>query len=364
MICYIFRSSKIKLMRKRRQFFKTALGAGMATLIPSTIMAQAPESKSNNKILRPKALKNGDTIGLIAPGYAIKPEVLLEAKETLEKMGFIPFHTNRIHGNYGYFSNTDAERVADLNEMFANKKIDGILCARGGYGCSRIMHLIDYDLIRSNPKALIGFSDITALLNGIHQETGLITFHGPVGSTINDPYSIEQLKNVVMKSKALPIINNIEITDQEEYTKPEYQRYCINPGVATGKLVGGSLTLVNALIGTPHEIDFTDTIVFLEDIEEAPYRIDRMLTQLIHGKTFNKAAGLVFGVFKGCDSVPNPKSFTLREIITERIKPLGIPAAYGMTFGHIENNFTLPIGINAKFDTDNMTLQLLEKPVH
>tara|TARA_R110001632_G_scaffold38454_5_gene96881 strand:- start:9917 stop:10975 length:1059 start_codon:yes stop_codon:yes gene_type:complete len=351
-------------MKKRRQFFKTAIGAGVATLIPSTIFANSHEKKSLNTILKPKALKKGDTIGLVAPGYAIKPEVLIEAKETLEKMGFIPYHTDRIHGNHGYFSNTDAERVADLNEMFANKKIDGILCARGGYGCTRIMHLIDYELIKKNPKAIIGFSDITALLNGIYQETGLITFHGPVGSTLNDPYSIEHLLNVVMKSKKLPpIINNVQITDLEEYGKPEYDRYTINPGVVTGKLVGGSLTLVNALIGTPHEIDFTDAIVFLEDIEEAPYRIDRMLTQLMQGPTFNKAAGIALGVFKGCDSVPDPRSFTLKEVILDRIKPLGIPAVYGMTFGHIENNFTLPIGINAKLDTNKMTLELLEKAV-
>ncbi|RAJ15613.1 S66 peptidase family protein [Arenibacter echinorum] len=351
-------------MKKRRQFFKTALGAGVAALIPSTIFANPNEKISALTTIKPRALKKGDTIGLIAPGYAIKPEVLIEAKETLEKMGFIPYHTDRIHGNHGYFSNTDSERVADLNEMFANKKVDGILCARGGYGCTRIMHLIDYELIRKNPKALIGFSDITALLNGIYQETGLITFHGPVGSTINDPYSIEQLQNVVMKSTGLPpVIKNVEITDLEEYSKPEYDRYCINPGVVTGKLVGGSLTLVNALIGTPHEIDFTDAIVFLEDIEEAPYRIDRMLTQLMQGPTFNKAAGIALGVFKGCDSVPDPKSFTLKEVILDRIKPLGIPAVYGMTFGHIENNFTLPLGINAQLDTKKMTLQILEKAV-
>lgn len=350
-------------MKKRRQFFKTALGAGMATLIPSTILANTHKKKSIINTIKPKALKKGDTIGLIAPGYAIKPEVLEEAKVTLKKMGFIPFHTNRIHGNHGYFSNTDTERVADLNEMFANKEVDGILCARGGYGCTRIMHLINYELIRNNPKALIGFSDITALLNGISQETGLVTFHGPVGSTLNDPYSIEHLQNVVMNTKEFPRIKNVEITDYLEYGQPEYERYSIHSGMATGKLVGGSLSLINALIGTAHEIDFTNAIVFLEDIEEAPYRIDRMLTQLIHGKTFNKAAGLVFGVFKGCETAPKPTSFTLKEVILNRIKPLGIPAVYGMTFGHIENNFTLPIGIEAQLDSDKLTLQLLESAV-
>lgn len=313
--------------------------------------------------LLPKRLKKGDTIGLIAPGYAIERTILEEAKQTLKAMGFIPFHTDRILSNYGYFSNTDTERAQDLNEMFNNDNVDGILCARGGYGCTRIMHMINYENIQKKPKALIGFSDVTALLNGIHQQTGLITFHGPVGSTLNDPYSIGQLQRVVMHPENQQIIPNSILSDDNIKSNPEYDRYTITKGNATGKLVGGSLTLINALIGTPQEIDFTDALVCIEDVEEAPYRIDRMLTQLIAGPTFSKAKGIIFGVCAGCNTSTNPLSFSLKEVLLDRIKPLNIPAVYGMSFGHIKSNFTFPIGITAKLDADQMILELLQRPV-
>ena len=349
-------------MANRRQFIGAALGSTVATLLPNLGIANNNFSV-NPTIVKPKRLKKGDTIGLIAPGYAIQPSILEEAKKTLTSMGFKPYHTDRIIGNYGYLSNTDEERAKDVNEMFADPKIDGILCARGGYGCTRIMHMIDYECIKENPKTFIGFSDITALLNGIHQETGLITFHGPVGSTLNDPYSIKQLEKVIMFPTEQLEIQNNKILKPEFTTNPEYERYTITKGIATGKVVGGSLTLINALIGTPHEIDFTDAIVCIEDVEEAPYRIDRMLTQLIEGKTFKKAAGILFGVCAGCNESTNPISFTLKEVIIDRIRPLGIPAAYGMSFGHVENNFTFPIGISAKMDARKMSFQLLEKAV-
>ncbi|CAM4364619.1 S66 peptidase family protein [Zobellia nedashkovskayae] len=349
-------------MANRRQFIGAALGSTVATLLPNLGIANNNFSV-NPTIVKPKRLKKGDTIGLIAPGYAIQPSILEEAKKTLKSMGFKPYHTDRIIGNYGYLSNTDEERAKDVNEMFADPKIDGILCARGGYGCTRIMHMIDYECIKENPKTFIGFSDITALLNGIHQETGLITFHGPVGSTLNDPYSIKQLEKVIMFPTEQLEIQNNKILKPEFTTNPEYERYTITKGIATGKVVGGSLTLINALIGTPHEIDFTDAIVCIEDVEEAPYRIDRMLTQLIEGKTFKKAAGILFGVCAGCNESTNPISFTLKEVIIDRIRPLGIPAAYGMSFGHVENNFTFPIGISAKMDARKMSFQLLEKAV-
>tara|TARA_R110000868_G_scaffold14075_17_gene65846 strand:+ start:22081 stop:23067 length:987 start_codon:yes stop_codon:yes gene_type:complete len=327
------------------------------------MVANTPRNARNIENIKPKKLKKGNTIGLIAPGYAIKEEVLEKAKETLREMGFIPYHTHRVLGNYGYFSATDKERADDLNEMFANPTIDGILCARGGYGCTRIMQLIDYDNIKNNPKVLIGFSDITALANGIYKETGLITFHGPVGSTLDDAYSIEQLENVVMHPKKKILIENVKLKDKALLSNPEFERYSITSGEAKGKLVGGSLTLINALIGTPHEIDFTNTVVCIEDVEESPYRIDRMLTQLIEGPTFKKAAGIMIGVCKGCDKPPTPESFTLKDVILDRIQPLGIPSAYGMSFGHVDNNFTIPIGIEAIFDADNLTLKLLEKAV-
>ncbi len=349
-------------MLHRRKFIGTALGATLASMLPMASRGQKIVTSSTN-IIRPKRLKKGDTIGLVAPGYAITEEILEEAKTTLKSMGFVPYHTNRILWRHGYFSNTDIERARDFNELILNPEIDGILCARGGYGCTRIMDLIDYKAIKQHPKAVIGFSDITALLNGIHQETGLITFHGPVGSTINNAFSTDQFQRILMHPSKNLMLKNADITTIPQNENPEYERYTITAGSAKGVLVGGSLTLINALIGTPHEIDFTDTIVCIEDVEEAPYRIDRMLTQLIAGTTFSKAAGIVFGVCAGCNSSTNPNSFTLKEVILDRISPLKIPAIYGMSFGHIDQNFTFPIGIKAHLDANQMSLQLVQNPV-
>lgn len=349
-------------MSKRRTFLKSASAVGATLLLPKIGMGNEIQPTLPLKI-KPKKLRKGDTIGLVAPGYAIKPEVLQRALDTLQKMGFKTYHTTRILGNYGYFSNTDEERVKDLHEMFANPEIDGILCARGGYGCTRILNHLDYDIIRNNPKALIGFSDITALIQGIYKETGLICFHGPVGSTIDDSYSQKYFRKVLMKGKDSQVIENVRLKDPELLDNSEYERYTITPGTCEGELAGGSLTLVNALIGTPHEIDFTDKLVFLEDVEEAPYRIDRMLTQLIEGPTFSKAKGIVFGVCKGCDREKKTDNFTLKEVIMDRIAPLGLPAAYGMSFGHVPNNFTVPVGIQAAFNATEMTMELLESAV-
>ena len=348
-------------MLKRRKFITTALGTAATSLLPITISNTSYTPKNNN-LLKGKQLKKGDTIGLVAPGYAVSSEGLEHAKTTLRKMGFIPYHTERIIGNYGYFSNTDAERAADLNHMFANPNVDGILCARGGYGCTRIMQLIDYEIIKNNPKVFIGFSDITTLLNGFYTETGLVSFHGPVGTTLDNEYGISMLKQLVINPKESVVIHNSDLTEEQK-ENTEYNRYVITPGNAKGVLVGGSLTLINALIGTPHEIDFTNKIVCIEDVEESPYRIDRMLTQLIEGKTFKNAAGLALGVFAGCETTNKTKTFTLKEVITERLQGLNIPTVYGMSFGHIPENFTFPIGIKAKLNTASMTLTILEKAV-
>lgn len=349
-------------MGNRRNFFKSTAALGLAAAIPKIGWAQEPYPQEINRI-KPKKLKPGDTIGLVAPGFAIKLEALYLALETLEKMGFKTFHTDRITGNYGYFSNTDQERAKDLDEMFANPEIDAILCARGGYGCTRILPLLDYDNIKNNPKALIGFSDITALINAIYSKTGLVGFHGPVGSTLDDEYSQDYFKKILMDGPETMPLKNVILKDPKDYLNSEYFRYTITPGTGQGELVGGSLTLVCALIGTPYEIDFTDKLVFLEEVEEAPYRIDRMLTQLTEVDTFLKAKGIILGVFKGCDRQKTSENFTLREVIMSRISNLGIPAMYGMSFGHIPHNFTIPVGITAAFNATKKQLNLLEAAV-
>jgi muramoyltetrapeptide carboxypeptidase len=346
-------------MQARRIFLGRMLGASLAGLLPSLgHTAMRPVATKIPKLL-PKPLLAGFTVGLIAPGYAFPEKIINEVCALLEQMGYKPYYTPRLLQRHGYFSNTDAERAADINHMFSNGQVDAVLCIRGGYGCTRMLHLLDYETIRANPKPLIGFSDVTALLNGIHKMTGLISFHGPVGSTLNDPYSQHCFQQMLTLSNDLPTITNA-VLEPKYKLDSVYERYTITPGRATGELCGGSLTLVNALIGTPHEIDFTDKLVCLEDIDEAPYRIDRMLTQLVEGPTFGKAAGIVLGVFAGCNKSTNPHSFSLKEVVMDRIKPLGIPAVYGMSFGHTKQNFTFPIGARAAFDTEAMTLAIME----
>ncbi|MFS4417827.1 S66 peptidase family protein [Maribacter sp. 2307ULW6-5] len=347
-------------MAARRRFFKNLLGISLAGALPAWPYAATGSREAPTPKLLPKPLSEGYTVGLIAPGYAFPEGLIAEVRELLTSLGYRPYHTERLLQRHGYFSNTDRERAADIDHMFANEDVDAILCIRGGYGCTRIMGMLDYDNIKAHPKPLIGFSDVTALLHGIYKETGLVCFHGPVGSTLDDAFSISSFQSVLTAHHPLPILRNA-VLEKKYANDPVYERYVIYPGKATGEICGGSLTLINALVGTPHALDFTDKLVFIEDIDEAPYRMDRMLTQLLEGPTFRKAAGIVFGVCAGCNESTNPNSFSLKEVVMDRVAPLNIPAVYGMSFGHVKQNFTFPIGIRATLDTEKMTVALLEK---
>ncbi|MEL6925573.1 MAG: LD-carboxypeptidase, partial [Bacteroidota bacterium] len=250
------------------------------------------------------------------------------------------------------------QRLDDLHQMFADPEIDGIWCVRGGYGCTRILPHIDYKLIRKNPKVIIGYSDITALLQGIHQETGLIGFHGPVGTSDFTDYTLEQMQAVVMQNKAtytIPFFDNPKALDQDEY------RYeVIHPGVAEGELAGGNLSLLAAMTGTDFECKVKGKLLFIEDVGEQPYRIDRMLTQIQQNQNLNDAAGIVLGVFNDCKARNPEYSLTLMECLKDQLAGLRIPVIYGFSFGHISNQCTFPIGIRARLDTTAKTVTLLE----
>jgi muramoyltetrapeptide carboxypeptidase len=345
-------------MIKRRHFLSGLLSISATTLLANT--AKTPNITKKN--LYPKRLEKGQTIGLIAPGFAVSQEKMAQMVFFLEQSGFKVFQTGRI-GQEGYFSNTDEQRALDVMEMFSNSNVDAILCARGGYGCTRILDLLDYKIIENNPKILLGFSDVTALIQGIYSKTGLIGFHGPVGTTIENQYAQSCIKDLLMNLSEQTTIKPVNLEENPYKSISEYQRYTIYPGIAKGKLIGGSLTLITALIGTPYEIDFTDCIVCIEDVEEKPYRIDRMLTQLLGSKTFKTAAGIAFGVCAGCDTEKNQNNFTLREVIENRISPLKIPAAYGLSFGHVPDNCTLPIGAESVFNANQLEITVTEPVV-
>ena len=353
----------------RRSFIGTGIGLAVTSMIPQNLQAKKPKStdkKKSQEIIKPCRLKPGDTIGLVAPAWKLTGNQLQNAIKYMEAFGFKTHHTSRVTGGYGYFSNTDAERAADVNEMFSNPDIAGILCIRGGYGCARILDMIDYDMIRENPKVFQGYSDITALGNAIFQQTGLVTFHGPQATTIYREYNTYQFKNVVMNPSDSYLIENAEGDLERAKENPVSERYTIVSGEAVARLAGGNLSLLAAAVGTPWEVELEDRLVFIEEIDEEPYRIDGMLTQLINSGKLAKAKGIVFGICNGCDrpeKTEAPDSFTLREVIEDRIRPLGIPAAYGLSFGHNVHNITIPVGIKARFDANAMQLELLERAV-
>ncbi len=313
------------------------------------------------KSIKPKRLKKGDTIGLITPGSPVSEEKLSKAVNNLETLGFRVHHTKNILAKKGYLAGTDEQRLADLHFMFENPKIDGIWCIRGGYGCTRLLPEIDYDLIRNNPKALIGYSDVTALLQAVFLKTGLIGFHGPVAASELTEYTIKHFQAVLMEPE-IPL--HIRIApENDEKDNPAFQTKIITPGKASGRIAGGNLALLAALAGTKYQLDAKDKIVLLEDIGEQPYRIDRMLTQLLQSCRLAEAAGIALGVFDDCEAKLGTDSLSLMETFEDRLGNLGIPVVYGLSFGHINHQFTFPIGIDAALDAGTQTVALLESAV-
>lgn len=319
---------------------------------------------NSTKIIKPPKLKKGDTIGLITPAGPITTEQLERTKTLLNQLGFKTYHTKNVLLKKGYLAGTDAERLDDLHQMFNNENVNAIMCIRGGYGTPRILENIDYDLICKNPKIFIGYSDITALLQAIYKFSGLVTFHGVVGISDFTEYTQNNFLKVLTNSNNSLLIQSILPDDNK---KDEYKPYIIEKGIAQGELAGGNLALIVALMGTPFEIKLEGKLLFIEEIGEAPYKVDRMLTQLILSGKLQKAKGIVLGVFNDCDfnndDITAENSLYLKEVLIDRLSGLGIPVIYGFSFGHIANQAIFPIGIKAELNTETRTIKLLEKAV-
>lgn len=346
----------------RRSFVKKSAVASAATLL--TINAATAKTDNGLPLIKPKALKKGDTIGLITPASAVTRQAFEKAVENLEAIGFEVKYTENMSVRKGFLAGTDQQRLDDLHQMFEDPTIDGIVCARGGYGSARLLPHINYNLIKANPKVLVGYSDITALLYGIHQQTGLVCFHGPVGASEYSDFTAKSFEQVLMKGKT----PKFEIPKEwEEIEDPAFQTLPIVSGTAEGALVGGNLSLMCSLMGTPYDIDFKDKIVFIEEIGESPYRVDRMLTQLLNSGKLAQAKGIAIGVFKGCETKPDDPDFalstSLENVLKDRFGSLKIPVLYGLPIGHIDDNATLPFGIQAELDVEKATLKLLESGV-
>jgi muramoyltetrapeptide carboxypeptidase len=345
---------------KRRNFIKAVSAAAIATTgVNSKNISFSNPEKIQNKI-KPSKLKAGDTLALVTPGSYITEQERKDSIDNLNSLGFKVIHSERLMQKNGYFSATDVERAKDINEMVRREDVQGIVCARGGYGCARILSHLDYKLISQKPKPLIGFSDITALHFALYSKSGLITYHGPVAISTFSKFSIEYFEKVLMG-------NDDEVELINSTTENNYNLYgitAITEGITVGELVGGNLSIVASMIGTPYDIDMTGKIIFLEEFLEEPYRVDRLLTQMIQAGKFENASGVALGVFKMCEPNPdNPafdNSFSLMDVLKDRLGNLGIPVIYGLSFGHVVDKLTLPFGLEAELNTYTQTIKLLE----
>ena len=347
-------------MRKNKNMNRRTFGKLMA--VGATALSLNPiDAKASTFKKKVKPLKKGSKIGLIAPASRAKKTFLDKAKENMKSFGFDFYHTDKILDTHGRLGGTDEHRLSEIHKMYADKSIDAIWAVNGGYGATRLLDRLDFGLIKRNPKPLIGFSDITALLNTIQQKTGSPCFHG---SNAFDDFSSDYIKEHLKPLFGIEKPFTIGIPERYiEYGEEniDYKYRVITPGVAKGKIVGGNLSLLVSLVGTRHAVKTKNKLVFIEDVGEQPYRIDRMLTHLISSGFFKNVRGVILGIFYNCQNSENDKeSFSLHEVVNERMRQLNVPSVYGFPTGHIKQQCTLPIGVEAELNTEAKTVTLLQ----
>ncbi|MBU3215483.1 LD-carboxypeptidase [Clostridium estertheticum] len=301
-----------------------------------------------------KRLRFGDTIGLISPASPENIEAIKKAILFLNNLGFNVIEGKHLYDRWGYLAGKDKDRASDIMEMFKNKAVDMILCVRGGYGSSRLLPYLDYDIIKKNPKIFAGFSDITVFLNAFYEKCGLTTFHSPMGtSNLEDVVTFKSFMFTFMEGYKPYTIKNPD----------EFKISCINPGIVNGNLIGGNLGLICNSLGTPYEIDMRDKILFIEEVNEAPYRVDRILTQLLLSNKLKQCKGIVLGQFKDCDLPHYERSLTLEEVLEDRLYNLDIPMFSGFCSGHDYPKLTIPIGARVRMDAELGIINVLDAVV-
>ena len=297
--------------------------------------------------VRPPALRPGDTIGIVAPASAIKEEALRAGCEALTRMGYRPVYEDSILERDLYFAGTAERRLRELHSMFEGDDIRAILCARGGYGANYLVDGLDLDLVRKHPKIFIGYSDVTSLLTLLCDESNLTVFHGPMAAK---DFAVEDGVDIASWEAALHAAASWQVADSGAKG--------LVPGEAEGIFYGGCLPMLTATLGTCHEIQTAGTILFLEDVGSKPYQIDRMLVQLLQAGKFKSVRGIIFGEMNDCMQHPQ-QTYTLEEVVLRIVGNLGIPVAYGLRSGHVEQrNLTLPIGVAASLAVSGNQTQL------
>ena len=307
----------------------------------------------------PKALKKGDTIGLIGASSATPPESLPHAVEAVEKLGYKVVVGDSCRERHGYLAGSDELRAKDVNRMFGDPSIDGIFSIRGGYGATKILPLLDYEMIKQNPKVFAGYSDVTALHIAFNQLCDLVTYHSPMPST-------EFIKPEMDEYTWSSFLKSVTLTEDKNYylANPSNQEMTtLVPGKATGQLVGGNLTLVTASLGTPYEIDTKGKILFLEDIDEYERSVDRMLTQLKLSGKLDDAVGILLGAWTNCgpqDANRPEHSLRLQTIFEEILVPLNKPILMDIACGHCLPTMSLPLGRTITVNTETKIIEVIE----
>ena len=311
------------------------------------------------KLLKPKAIRRGDVIGVVAPASApASQEKIDKGAEYLERLGYRVKLGKNVRALRGYLAGTDQQRAADINEMFGDKRVKAIMVVRGGYGSPRLLPLIDYGLVRRNPKVLVGYSDLTALQLAMFTKAGLVSFSGPmVGVEMSngiDPFTEENFWKVVTSTKKLGVLNNPDGRPLET----------IHKGIASGILLGGNLSLITSIAGSPYLPSFKNSILYLEEIEEECYRFDRMMNQLKLAGIFKDTKGILIGELTDVKPSDTSKPFlTADEVLDDYLSPLKKPVLKGLVYGHVARKLTMPVGIRARIDASIGSLEFLEPAV-
>jgi len=336
-------------MINRREFISAVGALGIA----------GRSANAATAVVKPPRVRTGDRVGLVSPATAaFETEQTKIWVDALESLGLEVVLGDHYFDRHGYFAGNDAARASDINAFFRESEIRMIF-ARGGWGSPRLLPLIEYETIRANPKVLLGYSDATGLINAVHAKTGLVTFHGP--SPLN-LFSAEHFRRVVMNGEHY-MLENPKVITENTLVPTENRIRTIRSGTATGRILGGNLSLLTAVTGSGYLPDFDGCILFVEDVNEAVYRVDRMMTELALSGVLQQIAGFVFGRCTDCDPGEGFGALTMEEMIAEHIEPLGIPAFAGSMIGHIDEQFTIPLGIEVRIDADAGTIELLEAGV-
>lgn len=306
-------------------------------------------------VIKPQRLQQGDTIGIIAPASPPDISKAVKAERFFNELGLRVEFGDSLKRRDGYLAGTDAERAEEIHRMFSDDRIDGIFSVCGGYGTGRIASRLNYDLIRSNPKIFWGYSDLTFLHTSIQQQTGLVTFHGPMLSSDLGEETIHPLTRQSFQNLFKP--------GELSYTEAVTPLKIISQGRASGQLIGGNLSLLVSTLGTPFEVHTKGKLFFIEEVDEEPYQIDRMLNQLKMSGKFEEAAGILLCDFHDCVPKKPQQSLTLDEVFRDHLGSSGKPVLSGFKIGHCTPHFAVPIGVSASMDAKAKSLFIHESGV-